>query len=97
MMKLSKLKYISIAMLILIIIGLFLPDEVNASSSDIIIKGGVLTDYFGEGGNITIPNTVISIGSNAFSVTPWLEEQRKENPMVVVNGILSMELHARER
>lgn len=31
---------------------------------------------------------VTSIGSSAFAVTPWLEERRKENPIVIVNGIL---------
>lgn len=38
--------------------------------------------------NISIPNTVTYIGSDAFADTPWLEAQRRENPFVVVNGIL---------
>ena len=37
---------------------------------------------------ITIPDSVTSIGESAFSGTPWLAEKQKENPLVVVNGIL---------
>ena len=37
---------------------------------------------------ITIPDSVTSIGSYAFLYTPWLDAKRKENPLVVVNGIL---------
>ena len=37
---------------------------------------------------ITIPDGVTSIGGAAFSKTPWLAEKQKENPLVVVNGIL---------
>ncbi len=39
--------------------------------------------------NIMIPESVTSIGSGAFSGTPWLEARQKENPLVVVNGILA--------
>jgi len=38
--------------------------------------------------SITIPDSVISIGFDVFYDTPWLEEQRKNNPLVIVNGIL---------
>lgn len=31
---------------------------------------------------------VTSIGYNAFVATPWLVERRKENPIVIINGIL---------
>ena len=31
---------------------------------------------------------VKSIGSSAFGITPWLDERRKEDPIVVINGIL---------
>jgi|GEM_PF-872324 len=34
--------------------------------SDYIISGGVLTEYVGAGGNITIPNTVTSIADDVF-------------------------------
>ena len=38
--------------------------------------------------SITIPDSVTSIGDGAFDHTPWLEEQRKKNPLVIVNDIL---------
>ena len=38
--------------------------------------------------SITIPNSVTSIGDCAFSETKWLENKQKENPLVIVNGIL---------
>ena len=38
--------------------------------------------------SITIPDSVTSIGGNAFYGTQWLENKRKENPLVIVNGIL---------
>ena len=37
---------------------------------------------------ITIPESVTSIGYDVFSGTPWLNAKCKENPLVVVNGIL---------
>ena len=38
--------------------------------------------------HITIPDSVTNIGGNAFSRTKWLEDRRKENPLVIVNHIL---------
>ena len=38
--------------------------------------------------NITIPDSVSSIGDSAFIGTPWLEEQRKKSPFVIINNIL---------
>lgn len=38
--------------------------------------------------HIEIPKTVKNIGPDAFSVTPWLEARQKDNPIVVINGIL---------
>ncbi len=37
---------------------------------------------------VIIPSSVKSIGAYAFEGTPWLESQRKTNPLVVVNGLL---------
>ena len=38
--------------------------------------------------SVTIPDSVTSIGVNVFKDTLWLEERRKENPLVIVNNIL---------
>ena len=38
--------------------------------------------------SITIPKTIKSIGNYAFDGTKWLENKRKKNPLVIVNGIL---------
>ncbi len=38
--------------------------------------------------SVTIPESVTSIYSGAFSGTPWLKAKQEENPLVVVNGIL---------
>ena len=38
--------------------------------------------------SITIPDSVSSIKSKVFDDTPWFEAKLKENPLVVVNGIL---------
>ncbi len=38
--------------------------------------------------NIEIPNSVTYIGMDAFYDTPWLKNKQKENPFVIVNGIL---------
>lgn len=38
--------------------------------------------------SLTIPESVTSIGEDAFIDTPWLKAKRRENPLVVVNNIL---------
>ena len=38
--------------------------------------------------SISIPSSVSNIGALAFCGTKWIENKRKENPYVVVNGIL---------
>lgn len=38
--------------------------------------------------SVTIPDSVTSIGINAFKGTPWLEKKCTENALVIVNGIL---------
>ncbi len=39
----------------------------SAASSDFVIENGVLTEYKGDGGAVTIPSGVTSIGNNAFA------------------------------
>lgn len=38
--------------------------------------------------NIDIPKSVTYIASTAFENSAWLENKRKENPLVIINGIL---------
>ncbi len=38
--------------------------------------------------SVDIPESVTEIGGHAFDSTPWIKEKRKEDPLVVVNGIL---------
>lgn len=38
--------------------------------------------------SITIPDSVTSFGGLAFEGTPWLKAKQKEDPLVVINGIL---------
>ncbi|MDE7122349.1 MAG: leucine-rich repeat domain-containing protein [Oscillospiraceae bacterium] len=38
--------------------------------------------------SIIIPDSVTTIEGSAFFCTPWLETKQKENPFVIVNGIL---------
>jgi hypothetical protein len=64
------------------------------SLKSITIPNGV-TSIYGEAflnctslESITIPGSVTSIGSYAFDNTKWLENKRKENPLVIVNGLL---------
>ncbi len=38
--------------------------------------------------SVTIPSSVTNIGSGAFKGTKWIENKKKQNPIVVVNNIL---------
>ncbi|MCM1007097.1 MAG: leucine-rich repeat protein [Ruminococcus flavefaciens] len=38
--------------------------------------------------NCIIPSSVTSIGSKAFKETPWLDNMRKQNSLVIINNIL---------
>jgi len=38
--------------------------------------------------NITIPESITSIGAGVFSGTPWLQTKIAENPLVIVNNIV---------
>ena len=73
--------------------------EVILSEGLKIIGEGAFSDYYWWNGpepsdyctklkKISIPESVKEIGADAFEGTPWLEEQRMKNPLVVVNGIL---------
>ena len=37
---------------------------------------------------VSIPDSVTVIGRHAFAGSPWMEAQKKENPLVIVNNIL---------
>ncbi len=51
--------------LVLFMVAMF-PKRVEAGSNEFEIKDGVLINYYGDGGSVTIPDTVTSIGKNAF-------------------------------
>lgn len=38
--------------------------------------------------SITIPDSITSVGEDAFSNTPWFESKQAENPLVIVNNLL---------
>lgn len=38
--------------------------------------------------SVTIPDSVTYFGAHVFALTPWLEEQIKKDPLMIVNGIL---------
>ncbi len=56
------------------------------ASVEIIGEGAFHFDY--NLSSIVIPDSVKSIGTFAFSDTAWLDEQRKKNPLVILNHIL---------
>ena len=58
-----------------------IPDSVLSVGDEVFYNCDSLT-------SITIPDSVSSIGVFAFFDTPWLEEQRKKSPFVIINNIL---------
>lgn len=58
-----------------------IPDSVTSIESNAFSYCSSLT-------NITIPKSVIDIGSDAFENTPWLDNKRSENPLVIENSLL---------
>ena len=58
-----------------------LPDSVTAISTFAFTSCKSLTD-------IRIPASVTRIGSLAFSGTPWMDNEIRKSPFVIVNGIL---------
>lgn len=63
------------------LINITIPDNVTSIGDGAFYGCTSLT-------SITIPESVTSIGYRAFYETPWLENKREENPLVVVSGIL---------
>lgn len=59
-----KRKLTSLLLALVLCIGL-LPTVVFAADSDFTIKDGVLEKYTGPGGNVTIPDSITSIGWSA--------------------------------
>ncbi len=56
-------------------------------------KGFTYVDEWGFAGctnlkEIVFTDTPVSFGYDALASVPWLEEKRKENPLVIVNGVL---------
>ena len=134
-MKRTRKRLVGFFMLCIMLVGItYLSEAAYAKESDFVIENGVLIEYQGSGGDVVIPDGVISIGhgvfaycgslksvtipdsvtsidssafadcnslahitipnsvtnisGNAFSRTKWLEDRRKENPLVIVNHIL---------
>lgn len=63
------------------ITSLVIPSSVKSLGAYSFLKCSNLT-------SVSIPSTVTSIGDCAFFATPWLEAQRKKNPIVTVNNIV---------
>ena len=134
-MKRTRKRLVGFFMLCIMLVGItYLSEAAYAKESDFVIENGVLIEYQGSGGDvvipdgvisighgvfaycgslksvtipdsvtsigssafadcnslahITIPNSVTNIGYHAFFRTKWLEDRRKENPLVIVNHIL---------
>ena len=58
-----------------------IPDNVQRIGADAFYNTRIPAD-------LTIPKGTTEIGGMAFRETPWLAARQKENPLVVVNGIL---------
>ena len=61
--------------------------EITIPSSVIIIENETFSGCTSLS-KITIPSSVTNIGEEAFAGTKWLSDKQKENPYVVINGIL---------
>ncbi len=61
--------------------------SIKIPSSVVSIKSHAFSDCYNLK-SITIPKSVTEIGAWAFSETEWLRDKQKEEPLVVVNGIL---------
>ena len=61
--------------------GITIPEDIEEIGADVFRDHSRLAE-------IGIPQTVKRFGSHAFLMTGWLEEQRKKEDMVIVNGVL---------
>ena len=61
--------------------SIIIPDSVTSIGDSVFMYCSSLT-------NITIPDSVTTIGETVFSETPWLKARQKENPLIIINGIL---------
>lgn len=55
---------------------------------DTVTSIGSSAFYLGEFTSCVIPNSVTSIGESAFIDTPWLDNMRAKDPLVIVNNLL---------
>ena len=58
-----------------------IPDSVTSLANYVFVNCSSLT-------SIEIPESVTSLGESVFYQTAWLDEKRKENPLVIVNNFL---------
>lgn len=62
----KKMKQVTLFITFLLLLIFFNPTNSKAASKDFDIKNGVLIKYKGNSSKVTIPNTVKTIGNNAF-------------------------------
>ena len=65
-MRKNGKKALSLLLALVLVLGMLL-GAAFAADSDFVIENGVLTDYHGPSGAVTIPNGVTSIGDHVFS------------------------------
>ena len=67
-MKRTRKRLVGFFMLCIMLVGIaYLSEAAYAKESDFVIENGVLIEYQGSGGDVVIPDGVISIGDGAFA------------------------------